>query len=115
MTETITQITMEELKKMLTESFLSNEMKNAYAGVLANMNDEEKTQLVAIIEEGNKARTTYEADRYEQLAKLNSALEQHLKDALREEGKYARDQFEQMGGQEDSEEISTLEQQINNL
>ena len=115
MTNTIIQITVEELKIMLTESILSDELKNAYIGILPEMNDEEKTQLVKIIEEGNKAKTAYEAERLEKLARLNAALEKHLKDSLRDEEKYVRMQFEQADGQEEKDELNNLEQQIKKL
>lgn len=115
MTDTIIQITVEDLKKMLAESFLSDELKNTYIGVLPVMNDEEKIQLVRIIEEGNNAKSVYEAERLDKLAHLNTALEKHLKDALREEGKYIRDQFEQADGKEEKDELNNLEQQINTL
>ena len=115
MTETTLQITVEELKKMLAGSILSDETKNAFTKVLADMTDDEKTQLAKIIEEGNKAKTVYEDQRLTLLAKLNTALEKHLKDTLRDEGKYIRDQFEQLGNKEDTEELNNIEQQIKNL
>lgn len=115
MAETTLQITVEELKKMLAESFLSDELKTAYAGVLDQMTDDEKTQLAEIIEEGNKAKTDYEKQRLEQLARLNAALEKHLKNVLRNEQKYIRTQFEQLGSQDDKEELNNIENLLTNL
>jgi hypothetical protein len=115
MTETTLQITVDELKKRLAESFLSDETKNAFAGVLTEMNDDEKTELIKIIEEGTKAKTDYEAKRLENLARLNTALQKHLQDSLREEEKYVRTQFEQMEHQEDDEELNNIEQQLKTL
>ncbi|MFH0837774.1 MAG: hypothetical protein V1880_00725 [Patescibacteria group bacterium] len=115
MPEATLQTTVEDLKKMLARSTLSDELKTAYGEVLEQMNDEEKAQLKKIIEDGNSAKTEYEKQRLENLARMNIALDKHLKDVLREEQKYIRDQFEQMDGQEEKEELNNIEQEIKNL
>lgn len=115
MTETTLQITVEELKKMLDESFLSAETKNAFTDLLADMNDDEKTQLIKIIEEGNNAKTTYETERLEKLARLNAALKKHLQDVTQKENRYIREEFEKFGSQEDEQEMQNIEEQIKNL
>lgn len=109
------QITAEELKKLLEESFLSAELKASYAELLGEMTDDEKTQLVSILEQGKKAKADFDKNRIEQLARLNRALEKHLKDVSHEEGKYARDQFESMGRREDEQDLKLIEEQITKL
>ena len=115
MADTKTQITNTELKKMLEKSILSEETKKNFAAVLEDMNDEEKTELIQIIEEGNKAKDDYEKERNEKLIKLNTALEKHLQKSLHEEGEYIREQFETVGKEEDQKEMADIEQEINNL
>lgn len=115
MPQATAQITAQELKKMLAESILSDELKAAYTEVLAEMNDEEKTELIRIIEEGNRAKTEYEKDRVEHLARINVALKKHLQDVIRKEEKHAREEFEQFEHKEDEKELKTLEQEINQL
>ena len=115
MPQVTAQITAEELKKMLSTSVLSDELKAAYSKVLSEMNDEEKAELIRIIEEGNKAKTEYGKERVEHLARINVALKKHLQDVQHKEDKYAREQFEQFEHKEDEEELKTLEQEINQL
>lgn len=115
MTDTTTKITIEELKKMLAESILSEEMKTAYGDVLDKMNDEEKSELIVIIEDGNKAKISYDGQRLEKLARLNVALEKHLQDITHKEAKYIREAFETFDNKENEAEMQNLEQEINNL
>lgn len=115
MAENAVKITVEEIKKMLTKSILSDELKTAYLALLADMTEEEKAELVRIVEEGNEAKKEYEEERLEKLARLNAALEKHLKNSLREEEKYAREQFEAFEETEDKAEMKELEKEINDL
>lgn len=115
MTDTKIQITTEELKKMLTESILSEELKTDFAAVLNDMTEEEKTELIQIIENGNKATAEAENERNGKLIKLNTALEKYLQKTLREEGKYIREQFETAGKEEDKKEMENVETELNNL
>ena len=115
MTDTTIQITSEELKKMLAESELSDELKKEFATVIDKMTGEEKTELIQIIENEKKAITENEKERTEKLIKLNMALEKHLEESLREEGKYIREQFEATGAEDDKKEMADIEQEINNL
>jgi len=115
MADTQTQITDMQLRKMLKESVLSDELKKKFAGVIEDMNDEEKFELIQIIEEGSKARDEHEAKRIDKLARINVALKKHLADVAREEQKYAREQFEVLEKKEDETEMATLENELKNL
>lgn len=118
MAETTTQITAEELKKMLDESNLSAEMKTGYGEVLDQMTNEEKFELVRIMNEKNEAEVEYmkeSEERIQQLAKLNAALEKHLANSLRDEEKNIREEFQKIGEQEDKEEMQEIESEINQL
>ena len=115
MADAKTQITDMELRKMLAESILSDETKEKFAAVLEDMNEEEKFQLIQIIEEGNKAKDDYEKERIEKLARINAALEKHLADVTREEEKYAREEFEKLEKEEDGNAMAELENQLNDL
>ncbi len=100
---------------MLAESILSDELKTAYGDVLDKMNDEEKAELIVIIEEGSKAKANYEDQRIEKLARLNAALKTHLQNSLHEEEKYIREQFEAFDNKEEKVEMDELEKEINDL
>lgn len=115
MTENSLQITVENIKKMLTESVFSDETKKAYLNVLGQMTEEEKRELMKIMEEGSKAKSDYEIQKSERLAKLNAALEKHLKETARNQNKYARDQFENLGKEEDGSLIQLLEEEIKTI
>jgi hypothetical protein len=115
MADTIAKITIQNIKKMLKESILSDELKTAYLEVLADMNEEEKAELIRIIEEGNTAKAGYEEERLGHLARINKALKKHLADSQHEEEKYVREQFEAFEGKEEEEEMKDVEQEINQL
>lgn len=118
MAEITKQITVEELRKMLEESNLSAEMKTAYGEVLGIMTDDEKNQLIAIIQEKKKAEEDFEENaekRNEQLAKLNLALEKHLANTLRDEVKLIREDFEKEGKKDEEKEMEKLENELDQL
>jgi len=115
MPNALAQITAKELKKMLAESILSDELKTAYGDVLDKMNDEEKSELIVIIEEGNKAKISYDGQRLEKLARLNVALEKHLQNITHKEERYIREEFETFDNKKNEAEMNNIEQEINNL
>jgi hypothetical protein len=115
MAKVTTEITVKQLQKKLKESFLSDDVKASYEEVLEQMNDDEKTELLDILEAGEKAKTDYAKDRLEKLARLNAALKKHLQNSIREEEKYIREQFETLEVKEEKEEMAELEKEINAL
>lgn len=115
MADTVTQITNEELKKMLDESILSDELKTGYAKVMDQMTDEEKSELIGIIQESNKAMAQGEEERISKLQELNSALDKHLQNSVREEKRYIRQEVEVFEASEEKKEIEDVEQELNAL
>ncbi|MBN2306922.1 hypothetical protein JXD20_02960 [Candidatus Peregrinibacteria bacterium] len=115
MTDTKTTITTDQLRKMLNESILSEELKTNFNEILEVMDNEGKAQLLKIIEESNAARATYEKEHDEKMVKLNTALEKHLKNNIREEEKYIREEFEAYGKELEEKEMQDVEQTINNI
>lgn len=104
-----------EIRKMLKESILSDELKSKFAAILEDMNEEEKFELIQIIEESNKAKEEHEAARKGKLARINAALEKHLRDVMHEEERNVRTEFENLEKSEDEAEIKELETELNNL
>lgn len=115
MTDNEILITIDDIKKMLIESVLSDEQKKAFSEVIELMNESEKNELINIIESGAKEKMEFENQKKDKLAELNSTLEKHLTKSGIEEDKYIRDEFESFDKQEENNQLQTLEKEMNQL
>ena len=58
------------------------------------MSEEEKAELIRIIQESHQAEAEFKDQKLDKLVSLNEALKTHLHNSLHDEEKYIREEFE---------------------
>jgi hypothetical protein len=115
---TPTQITDEQLKAKLMESLLDQKHKNTLLPLIPKMNDKERFELFALIEESfaveeqtKQLQDNYKKERFA----LNKEYEKNVNTVVAEETKNARKQFESLEKDDSQKTLEELEEELKNI
>ena len=113
-----TKITDDQLHIRLVKSYLDFQQVLILTPMIPYMNDEQREELIKIIEVSERLNTrkkdadvTYN----EKLSVLNQEYLQKMDHLLSEETNYARREYEKLGNENDASQLLNLEDQINNI
>lgn len=118
MAKTTTQITDEELTAKLKESQLAPSEKETLEPLIPQMTDDEKQELLALIEESHEVNKTVESMKQnyaKELHALNEEYEKKMNKVVKEETAKAAKKLEAAEQAKDEKEEAKLEKEIENL
>lgn len=108
MVENTIKMTDTELLKKLRESYIDAAQKQEFETLLPEMNDEEKTTLLNLIERSALKFEETQKEYQEGLKKIGA----EYSEAVEKEDKKFRQEFEELGKKEDSEALKEVEVEI---
>jgi type I site-specific restriction-modification system R (restriction) subunit len=112
MTETNNTLTNEQLKEKLSASSFTDEMKQKLEGIIPSMDENERNQLIDILNREETERSTFEEEKLKKLAKLNEEFQEKVNQTEHEEGKYARENFETFDKDQNEKELANFDKEI---
>ena len=111
MTETKTKITEEEIIEQIRKSRLEEEQKKDLSELVDKMTEEEREELLNIIDESNKVTKEHEGKK-EKLAELNKEYMKKLNALTHKESQYVREEFEKFDKKESAGEMKEVEKEM---
>ncbi|MBU0577926.1 hypothetical protein KJ742_07405 [Patescibacteria group bacterium] len=105
------KITDEELLDQIRKSHLEEEQKKDLGDLVDKMTEEERNELLSIIDESNKVAEEHEGED-EKLAELNKEYMEKLNALSHKESKYVREEFEKFDKKESVGEMKEVEKEM---
>lgn len=112
MADTTNEITNEELLKQLKESPLSAEQKNELETLIPDMTDEEKKELLGLIEQANEDIAPAKEEYQKNLADLNEKNQTEIEKLNREQNEEALKTMEGIDKKTSTEALKEMESEI---
>jgi len=115
---TLTKITDEQLHIKLVSSYLDFQQVLIISPLIPSMDANQREYLLKLIEESEKLNSRKQEidEKYnESLAELNQEYTNKMDQLVVEEAKYARQEYEKLGAQNDAQQMTALEDQLNNI
>jgi len=113
-----TQITDEELHIKLVNSYLDFQQVLILSPLIPSMDAKQREYLLKLIEESKKLnarKLQADAAYNEKLAELNQEYINKMDQLVVDETKHARQEYEKLGAQKDAQQLTILEDQMNNI
>lgn len=105
-------ITDSELTDKIKSSHLDEKQKTELVGLVTSMTEDERVQLLNIIDESNVEVAKVENQYNKKLGDLNKEYTKKTDDLVREETKYARTEFEKYDNEQKAVDMRNLETEI---
>lgn len=102
-------ITDSDLIEQIAASHLREDQKKDLSGLVTEMTEEERTELLNLIEKSNADADDFETKKKEKLAALNKEHIDKLNEAAHHESEYVRSEFEKFDKEESAEEMKEVE------
>jgi hypothetical protein len=112
------QISNEDLLTKLKESHLEARHKEAVEPMIPKMNDDNRQELMGLIDESHKVAKKVDqmkTEHQEKMRELNKEYDQKMKDVVKEESENARKQFEELENKEEEKGLEELEGEISQM
>ena len=107
-----TNTTDSALIEQIAASHLREDQKKDLEGLVGEMTEQERDDLIKLINESNATANDFEGKKKEKLAALNKEYIQKLDEAGHRESEYIRSEFEKFDKKQSDEEMKNVEAEI---
>ena len=108
-------ITDSDLLTRLKNSFIADGQKNELETLIPEMTNDERGQLIALIEQSNEEAVKDDPEYQQELQKLNAEYDEKLNTLVKEKSKEALQEAESMEDEEEAKELDVMEGEIANI
>lgn len=108
-------ITDSDLLTRLKSSFIADGQKNELETLIPEMTNDERDQLIALIEQSNEEAVKDDPEYQQELQKLNAEYDKKLNTLVKEKSKEALQEAESMEDEEEVKELEDMEGEIANI